>query len=83
MTCTEIVRTARFIAFRYYSPMPITPHGSLIRILADIDQKISHAKLVSDTPGDVEKWKIAMAILTDLRDALEEVAPKLRAGRGN
>lgn len=57
--------------------MTISPNNSLLRILAHVDQKISDPRLISDVPGDDAKRAIAMDILTDLRDALEEVGQEL------
>jgi hypothetical protein len=59
--------------------MTISPNNSLLRILAHIDQKISDPRLISDVPSDDTKRAIALEILTDLRDALEEVGRELNA----
>lgn len=61
--------------------MTVSPSYSLLRILAHVDQKISDAKLISDVRGDDAERAVAMAILTDLRDALEEVGQELSASR--
>jgi hypothetical protein len=59
--------------------MIVSPNYSLLRILAHVDQKISDAKVISDVPGDHVERAMAIAILSDLRDALEEVGQELSA----
>lgn len=73
--------SGHYITAGYLSAMSVSPSYSLLRILAHVDQKISDAKLTSDVPGDDAERAIAITILSDLRDALEEVGQELSANR--